>query len=267
MELLTIPFSHYNDRARWALAHHGVAVRERRFLPGFHAIGVRRATRPENRRGDRTGSPLATPVLVTDDGEVLPSSGEILAWVDERFGTPETTLYPEPHREAIAELEAPLHDVVGVATRRIAYYHLLPRDELFGELVRHNVGLGQRALFGVARPAVKRMLSKRFGGRSGYERALGRLREQLALLDARLHGGGYLVGDRFTAADLTLAAMLAPVLLPLPQYGAYLPAPTESEADDFAELIDEVRGTEAGRHAVRMYREHRPPPPEGWVLG
>ena len=43
---------------------------------------------------------------------------------------------------------------------------------------------------------------------------------------ARLAGGRrYLVGDRFTAADLTLAALAAPALLPA-GYGVRLPEPS-----------------------------------------
>jgi hypothetical protein len=72
-------------------------------------------------------------------------------------------------------------------------------------------------------------------------------------------GGRYLVGGRFTAADLTFAAMSAIVLMP-PQYGAYLP-PVEAMPSDFPAL--ELRETPAGRHAMRMYELHRRAGPGG----
>ncbi len=68
--LVTISFSHYCDKARWALDHAGLAYREEAHLPGFHAPAVARA-----------GGTRTTPVLVTDEG-VLPDSKDILAWAD-----------------------------------------------------------------------------------------------------------------------------------------------------------------------------------------
>ena len=78
---------------------------------------------------------------------------------------------------------------------------------------------------------------------------------------ARLAGGRrYLVGDRFTAADLTLAALAAPALLPA-GYGVRLPEPSGT-SPAIAELVLRLRASPAGEHALRMYREHRRGPTE-----
>ena len=45
---------------------------------------------------------------------------------------------------------------------------------------------------------------------AGRDRALARVREELDGAASRLEGRDYLCGDRFTAADLTFAALLAP---------------------------------------------------------
>ena len=63
------------------------------------------------------------------------------------------------------------------------------------------------------------------------------------------------MGDTFTAADLTWAALTAPSVLPQ-RYGVALPQP--DRLDDDAKLwVEEVRAHPAGQFAVRLY-EHRP---------
>jgi glutathione S-transferase len=67
--------------------------------------------------------------------------------------------------------------------------------------------------------------------------------------------GPYLVGDRFTAADLTFAALAAPALLPPGHPG--MRTTVETTPDRVRALVEELRATPAGRHALQMYTEHR----------
>jgi glutathione S-transferase len=68
-------------------------------------------------------------------------------------------------------------------------------------------------------------------------------------------GRRYLYGDRFTAADLTFAALAAPVLMP-PEYGVPLPQPEELPVA-MAAVVRELRAHPAGAHALAMFREER----------
>ena len=68
----------------------------------------------------------------------------------------------------------------------------------------------------------------------------------------------FLLGDRLTAADLSFAALAAPVLLPA-EYGVPMPALDETPAA-LQEVIRELRGTPAGAFALRLYRAHRRQP-------
>jgi glutathione S-transferase len=74
-------------------------------------------------------------------------------------------------------------------------------------------------------------------------------------LSARLAGKRFLVGDRFTAADLTFAAVSAPVLLPdgHPAWASDL----SLVPDALRAVIEELRATRAGSHVASLYREHR----------
>jgi hypothetical protein len=71
-------------------------------------------------------------------------------------------------------------------------------------------------------------------------------------------GSDYLVGGRFTAADLTFAAMAAPLLAVQSHegYAAYVPPP-ELLPPEFGSLIVQLRAHEAGQHAMRCFRQHR----------
>ena len=90
--LVTIPFSHYCEKARWALEACGVEYREEGHLPLFHVMPVKLAG------GGRT-----VPLLV-DGRTVVADSTPIIAWADaKRPGT----LLPadERDREEALQLE------------------------------------------------------------------------------------------------------------------------------------------------------------------
>ena len=72
-------------------------------------------------------------------------------------------------------------------------------------------------------------------------------------LERELPASGYLVGDRFSVADLTAAALLAPAVLP-PEFPYALPP-------DMPDSVARYRETLATRRAygwaAEMYRRHR----------
>jgi glutathione S-transferase len=70
--------------------------------------------------------------------------------------------------------------------------------------------------------------------------------------------GIYICGDRFTAADLTFASMLAPLLLVQPEegFGARMPSLNEVPFS-FRRLVERVREHPAGAFALRMFAEER----------
>jgi glutathione S-transferase len=68
-------------------------------------------------------------------------------------------------------------------------------------------------------------------------------------------GRRFLFGDRFTAADLTFAALASPVLLPA-RYGSPLP-PLEVMPDRLTQEVRRLRAHPAGVFAQRLYDEER----------
>jgi len=81
LRLITIPISHYCEKARWALERAGLSYREQRHVQGVHRLAARRAG------GGRT-----VPVLVTPE-RVIGESEQIVAWADELL-PPEQRLLP-----------------------------------------------------------------------------------------------------------------------------------------------------------------------------
>lgn len=244
--LITIPVSHYCEKARWALDRVGAAYREEPHPPIFHS----RATRGAG--GGRT-----VPVLVTDLG-VFPDSTDILQFLDSRHADGWRP-YPEDAtlREEVEELEELFDTRLGPHTRRAAYHHLLPEKRLFLDTALHGAGGWERSVFPIVRPTVCWLMRRGMKiTAESAERSLGFVREVFSTVSDRLADGRpYLVGGTFTAADLTFAALAAPMILPR-GFGAPLPALSDLPRE-FLAVVDEFRTLPAGVFAQRMYRDHR----------
>jgi glutathione S-transferase len=249
LRLVTIPISHYCEKARWALERAGLEYREERHIQGVHQLAARRA-----------GGGITVPVLVTPDGAVG-DSAEILAWVDERVA-PKLRLYPSDARERreVEDLCRRFDEELGPAGRRLIYVHMLAQREL---LMRFNnqgvppwedrtIRWGWPFIVGFA----KRVLDIRPGVEVGDEAVVWREFDFVA--ERLADGRRYLCGERFGAADLTFAALAAPVLVPT-VYGVTLPQP-EVMAADTALLIERARAHPAGCFALGLIAEHRPVP-------
>jgi glutathione S-transferase len=245
LRLVTLPVSHYCEKARWALDRAGLEYREERHVQAVHRVAARRV-------GGTT-----VPVLVTPDGPIAQSS-EILAWVDERV-EPDRRLFPAAPA-ARAEVEGlcrRLDERFGPAGRRLIYVHLLDQRPLV--LTFNNVGVPrwEDRFLRYGWPLVTGVVKRALGIAPGVEVTdekivfdeLDRVAELLS------DGRPFLCGERFTAADLTFAALAAPVLAP-PQYGVPLPQPQALPAKTAA-LVERARAHPAGRFALSLFAEHR----------
>jgi glutathione S-transferase len=241
--LITIPFSHYCEKARWALDLSGVPYVEEGHLPFFS----RRATRP-------LGS-TTVPLLVTPS-RVLTDSSDILAFAD--AARPLYPTDPDARRDGLA-LEDELDERFGPQTRRLAYFHLLGAREAFDALLATApVPSWERRAMRLTRPLATAVLRRALGvDAARAARSEARVRETFAALDARLARHPYLCGDAFSAADLTFASLAGPLLLPDGHPLGWPPRDTLPPA--FLALVASLRATRAGAHALRCYASHRSP--------
>jgi glutathione S-transferase len=244
--LITIPPSHYCEKARWALDYARIPYREERHPPLFHL----RATK-------FSGRGRSTPVLVTGD-EVLSDSTDILLYLDGHHVDGWRPYPKDPElRIETKRLEDLFDTRLGPHTRRLAYYYLLQHKELFLDSVLDGVGRTESALFRAFRPVITRLMRRGMNiTEESAERSHEYVRTVFASVDELLTDGrSFLTGDLFSAADLTFAALAAPVLLPR-NYGSRLPA-LDDVPTELLGTIDEFRTSAAGAFALRIYRDHR----------
>lgn len=252
MRLITIRFSHFCEKARWALDRYGVGYQEEGHLPGFHVRAARRASPGSD--ADKAGSRWSTPILVRDDGPPLLDSRAIVRWVSDTYA--DGALYPD---DEVAEVEQAIHDRLAVHSRRLAYAFLFDNRAHLRRLATANVPGFESAALAVALPLAVRALRKAMGiTPAAAHRSQKIVDDELLRFGERLAGRRFLVGETFTAADLALACAVAPAVVAhrTEGYGAELPALDELPAD-YRALADRWRKTEVGRYTLRLFREER----------
>ncbi len=242
--LITIPFSHYCEKARWALDAAGVGYREEPHAPVVHL----RATRAVG------GS--SVPVLIHGT-EVICDSSDI-ALHAESLAPPERRLLPaQPEQRArVLAIEDELDETLGIDARLLVYWHHLRDGQTARAFVARMMGLRSSLAQRIVAPAFRALIFRKYKvSEPAARRAETRVREIFARLGRALGETEYLAGDRFSLADLTLAALAAPLLAP-PEH----PITGRVRGTAPAALVafrEELAGTPTGRHALRAYREHR----------
>jgi glutathione S-transferase len=243
---VTIPISHFCEKARWALDRAGVDYIEQPHVQLIHVLAARSAG------GGRT-----VPVFVSDSGEVVADSSDILRWTDARVES-DQRLYPAGKLgEEAASLETWLDDGFGPDGRLWLYHETLPVVGDLQHWALAGVPRWERAAFRTSRPivgiALRRYLSIDAAASAA---ALDRINRVFDEIGTRLSDGRrFLLGDRFTAADLTFAALSAPMLIPA-GYGSPLP-PVEVMPESLAVHVRRLRSHPAGVFADRLYQEER----------
>ncbi|TMK24771.1 MAG: glutathione S-transferase [Actinobacteria bacterium] len=249
LRLITIPISHYCEKARWALERAGIGYREERHVQGVHRLAARRA-----------GGAVTVPVLVTAQG-AIGDSAEILLWVDARTA-PEHRLLPDDRSLRAAELEIcrRLDDRLGPSGRRLMYVHMLAQRDLAVSFNNQGVPGWEDRLMRWGWPLAGRMISAVLDIRPGIEvQDEAEVWHEFDFVAERLSDGRpYLSGERFGAADLTFAALSASVVVP-PGYGTPLPQP-EVMPTAIAAIVRRAREHPAGRHALTLFDSHRHEP-------
>lgn len=224
-ELYDFRFSHYCEKARWALDFKGVPYTPRHLLPGFHLRTARKL------------APRSSLPILEADGAVIQDSTEIINFLEQTF--------PDPSE-------------IGVTLRLWFYYHTLPDRHRALRFLCQDAPWLQRSLFALSfatiRRAMTEMMSLSAETASGAEQ---RFLLALDRLDKALERGPFLVGNRFSRADLSACALLWPLCRP---------GESESEVEALMSptvctLRKQLQGRRFYLWVLERYQERRMPAP------
>ncbi len=235
-------YSHYNDKARWALDFKGIPHVRRSLLPGPHAPRVLWMS------GQK-----AVPVLVID-GKAIADSTRIIEAVEEM--QPDPPLYPRDalDRARALALEEFFDEELGPHIRRTWFYEIMPDADFTAAQLSMGWGATTRRLYRAAYPVVSTIMRADMRINAAGA-AAGRTKVQAAFdrVAAELQPSGYLVGTEFSVADLTAAALLSPVVMP-PEFPYPLITPLPESA---ARYRASLQTHPAFQWAADIYRKHR----------
>jgi glutathione S-transferase len=246
-----IEISHYSEKARWALAYKGIEHERHAPTPGAHMAVALWLTR---------GRHKTFPVLQLD-GHAIGDSTAIIAALEDRY--PDPPLYPddpEERRRALG-LEDFFDEELGPHLRLLAF-HEATKDPAVVERFTVDLLPSSLADVGPVRAGAMRFFSTftglRYGVKSDQRAELARAKVLAALdrLESELGAGDYLVGDRFTVADLTAASLFYPLVQP-PE-GPSLPPPPAA-IESFRAPLKERAGYQ---WVAEMFTKHRITPPK-----
>ena len=235
-------FSHFNEKVRWALAYKNIPHERTTYLPGPHMGPIKRMT-----------GQSATPVLEMEQEHVA-GSAQIIQRLEVAY--PAVPLIPTAQDEAQAALTwlKRLDEELGPATRApifdILVNELVYLAKTFGSQTHAIKRLGYLTLLPLVRP-----LMKKGNGVTPEKVKVARevVQDYLTEISNASSATGYLVGQQFTVADLTAAALLAP-LMSVAHEDMKRPQPMPAALEDLqAQYADHPAILWAGS----IYNQHR----------
>lgn len=246
LRLITFPVSHYCEKARWALNRLNIPYVEERHAPLFH----RWAT-------SRVGG-KSVPVLIAGM-QAFTDSTDIMKYLD-LIAPEDAKLYPvDPDlRGQVEELETLFNTGLGSATRVWAYSYTLHNPKLAKRRFTYGVPLYEKVLFPIVFPLISTIIRRKLNVTTeAATNAHAQVKSIFEAVSSLLADGrSYLVGDRFSAADLTFAALSTAAVRP-PEYGD--PELALSNLEQLSpKMVEEVcafREMPAGAFALKLWRE------------
>lgn len=208
LTLYSFSVSHFSEKIRWTLDRLRLNYTEVRWVPFFHAPlvlmkGLRATSVP----------------IIEGEGECIQDSTRILHWLEAKGWL--APLLPAALREEIYAVEDRF-DRVGFHVIRHAYQRAFDSPQDVIEMWTLDANAIQRRAVKLGYPLMQRGFKRllRMSPQS-VARSRAVIDEALSWIESRLaEGKRFLAGDQFTVADITAAALLAPLACP-PEHPAY----------------------------------------------
>jgi glutathione S-transferase len=235
--------SHFNEKARWALDLKASSYERKTYLPGPHMLGIRR----------RSGQ-TQTPVLEID-GEFISGSAAIIDRLEALF--PDPRVYPtDPsQRERALELQREFDRDLGPAVRTVLFSVLIHEGAFLCRTFSQGKSGIASALYRASYPLARPLIAKGNGvvDPANVTRAFEITAKTLDRVASLTGATGYLIGDAFSVADLTAAALFAPLAeISHPDMARPRPVPPR-----ISEFLRSYSSHPAIRWVETIYARHR----------
>lgn len=242
MILYQFPISHYCEKVRWALDYKKIPYTLKNLIPGPHIVTTRRIA-PQ------------TSVPILKDGEmIIQGSGAIISYLDQMY--PERPLTPSDptlKKEAL-ELEKYFDTEIGMHLRRYIYNTILPRRDIVEPMLLAQGPAWGPKVYRVIFPLVRFLMKKSMNiNPESAARSEVRLRSAMEKINGMVAKKQFLIGNQFSRADITAAALLAPLCWPKEHA---FPWP-KSVPEPLAGFRKEWELTASYQWVLKMYQDYR----------
>lgn len=242
MKLLEFPHSHYCEKARWALDYKGVPFQAVAVMPGLHMITVR-----------RVAPGTSVPVLLNDN-DVVQGSSEILHYLDQKYPSHSLTPTDADERQTCLDIEHTMDDRLGENLRRVLYHRLLAYPDYIRYCFTHPMPRLKQLIFSLFYPILRYKIYQTYViSTAKVEQARRDFDVAMSEVEKKIRHRQYLVGEKFTRADLSVASMLSLLVMP-PEH----PFPWREIPDPQVKTFyDDYRDHPVSEWVRKMYRDHR----------
>ena len=197
-----IPFSHFNEKGMWILDYKGIEY------------DTKPLANPANRSeiAALTGGTTSLPVF-HDGDTVIGDTTELALTLDERIPEPRLVPANDPERSEVLLWEDWADNSIGPHIRRWLFHTLRVEAPEKGVALFMSTGMSEfKAKLGWRIMAPK--ITKAMGANAvSAQVSFDQMNMAMDILNVRLQGRDFLVGDSFTLADLTVCSLLAPATL------------------------------------------------------
>ena len=245
MKLITINISHYCEKVRWALDYLNVEYTEEHHAPPFHRFYTKKY-------GGTT-----VPVLVTKQQNYCDST-EILQHLN-TIAPDDKKLYPNDIelRSKVLELEELFDTQLGVATRCLGYYFALQNPSKIPLMWGKGASWQEKIGCIILSPVAIKIIRETYQVNETQKNiALQKIKNIFSIVDQKLAPEQkYLVGDQISAADISFAALAAPLLRPKnhPIYSSQ----RGNINQEMRHIVKDLRKTRSGKFALNLYAKSR----------
>lgn len=229
IRLYQFPISHYCEKIRWVLDFKKLDHQLINMIPGLHI-------KQTKKMGLRSAVPI-----IQHGNNFVQGSNKIIDYLDEHFPHKSLTPTDEKLKNEVLEWESYLDKEIGVPVRLCVYNILLEHPEIVKPFFAHKGPWYGKLFLTFAFPKLRNKM--RYFMNINDETSVvskQKLSNTIDKLNAHYQSKPFLVGEQFTRADLSAAALLAPLVMPK-QYGLnwpeQIPVKLQQLMDEFENRI------------------------------